>query len=195
MKYCCQTWALDSSSFWVQISLLGPALQIRWHQACQEGVCPWLVFVLFCVCVSLHLFHPLFIMCRLYTSCLSQTGWKGWKIADFPEEQTIPAGPIKAICSVRPCLSAPPSSGRTPPSPGAPPDSSSLPKTYGTCPQNAWPRWPPVGWHHGVPTPFVCQQPSGPLPFAISGDQAGGADKSGISRAHQHTIPQALQAS
>ncbi len=143
MKYCCQTWALDSSSFWVQISLLGPAQQIRWHQACQEGVCPWLVFVLFCVCVSLHLFHPLFIMCRLYTSCLSQTGWKGWKIADFPEEQTIPAGPIKAICSVRPCLSAPPSSGRTPPSPGAPPDSSSLPKTYGTCPQNAWPPMAP----------------------------------------------------
>lgn len=115
MKYCCQTWALDSSSFWVQISLLGPAQQIRWHQACQEGVCPWLVFVPFCVCVSLHLFHPLFIMCRLYTSCLSQTGWKGWKIADFPEEQTIPAGPIKAICSVRPCLSAPPSSGSPPP--------------------------------------------------------------------------------
>ncbi|KAK2878936.1 hypothetical protein Q8A67_019727 [Cirrhinus molitorella] len=47
------------------------------------------------------------------TSCLSPTGWKGWKIADFPEEQTVPAGPIKAICSVRPCLSAPPSSGKT----------------------------------------------------------------------------------
>lgn len=119
MKYCCQTWALDSSSFWVQISLLGPVQQIRWHQVSQGGVCPWLVFVPFlCVCVSLHLSHPLFIMCRfrfVCTSCLSQTGWKGWKIADFPEEQTVPAGPIKAICSVRPCLSAPPSLGKNPP--------------------------------------------------------------------------------
>lgn len=102
-------------------------------------------FLCVCVCVSLHLSHPLFIMCRfgfVYTSCLSQTGWKGWKIADFPKEQTVPAGPIKAICSVRPCLSAPPSSGKTQP-PAAPPDSSSLPKTYGTCPQSAWPQWTP----------------------------------------------------
>lgn len=57
------------------------------------------------------------------------------------------------------------------------------------------PNGPPIGWRYSVPTPFVCQKPSGPLPFAISGDQAGEADKSGISRAHQHTIPQALQAS
>lgn len=148
---------------------------------------------LFLVCVFLSI--SLRFVC---TSCLSQTGWKGWKIADFPEEQTVPAGPIKAICSMRPCLSAHPSLGKAyppQPPPAAPLDSSFLPKTYGTCPQSAWPRWPPIGWHHGVPTPFLCQQPSGPLPFAISGDQAGGADKSGISRAHQHTIPQALQAS
>lgn len=155
----------------------------------------------FFVCVFLSISLILCLSCAgsalcVRPVCLRLVGKVG-RLLISPKNKPYLQAPLKPSVACVHVYLLPHPWGRIPPTTTttAPPDSSFLPKTYGTCPQSAWPRWPPIGWLHGVPAPFLCQQPSGPLPFTISGDQAGGADKSGISRAHQHTIPQALQAS
>ncbi|KAJ8341208.1 hypothetical protein SKAU_G00334990 [Synaphobranchus kaupii] len=112
----------------------------------------------------------------------------GWKISDFPDEQTVPTGPIKAICTSRPCLSLLRSSGRFP-SVG-----TGLRLTVGPMARvPKVPAFPPVGG-------AACQPPSSASHLrvhyrSLSVGTKLGNRQNGISRAHQQIIPQALQAS